>query len=145
MSEQAKKPLGNTLGVERTPIKPMPFTQPYWDATRQKKLVIQYDPAVKRYQFYPRPMSIFTGKRNLEWREVSGNGTVFSYTITRRAPPPFRGHEPFAVAMVELDEGVRIMGDLVNVAEDQIKIGMSVKPFWIPLPDGYNLLGFEPR
>ncbi len=145
MSEQSNKPLNNTLSVERAPINPMPFTEPYWNASRDKKLVIQYCPDTKRYQHYPRPMSIFTGKRNLEWREVPGTGAVFSYTITRRSLPPFRGHEPFAIAMVQLDEGVRIMGDLVNVTEDAIKIGMLVKPFWIPLSDGHNLLAFEPR
>ena len=145
MGDQAKKFLNDTLSVKRAAISPMSFTKPYWEATREKKLVIQFCPETKRYQFYPRPMSIFTGKRNLEWREVPGNGIVFSYTITRRALPPFRGHEPFALAMVELDEGVRIMGDLIHVAEDDIKIGMKVKPFWIPLPDGYNLLAFTPR
>ena len=47
--------------------------------------------------------------------------------------------------MVELDEGVRIMADLINVTEDQVKIGMKVKPVWIPLPEGYNLIAYEPR
>jgi uncharacterized OB-fold protein len=144
MSE-AKKLLNDTLAVERPPIKPMSFTKPYWDGTRDKKLIIQYCPDTKKYQFFPRPMSLYTGKRNLEWREVPGNGVIYSYTITRRTRPPFRGHEPFAIAMVELDEGVRIMGDLIHVAEADIKIGMKVKPFWIPLPEGYNQLAFEPR
>lgn len=144
MSE-AKKPLNNTFDVERAPIKPMSFTKPYWEGTREKKLVIQYCKDAKKYQFFPRPTSIYTGKRNLEWREVSGEGVVYSYTITRRTRPPFRGHEPFAIAMVELKEGVRIMADLVNVTEDQIKIGLKVKPIWIPLPEGYNLIAYEPQ
>lgn len=144
MSE-AKKSLNNTFDVERAPIKPMTFTKPYWEGTREKKLVIQYCKDAKKYQFFPRPTSIYTGKRNLEWREVSGEGVVYSYTITRRTRPPFRGHEPFAIAMVELKEGVRIMADLVNVTEDQIKIGLKVKPIWIPLPEGYNLIAYEPQ
>lgn len=144
MSE-AKQALNNTFAVERAPIKPMSFTKPFWEATREKKLLIQYCRDSKKYQFFPRPTSIYTGKRNLEWREVSGNGFVYSYTITRRTRPPFRGNEPFAIAMVELDEGVRIMADLINVTEDQIKIGMKVKPIWIPLPEGYNLVAYEPR
>lgn len=144
MSE-SKKPLSNTFDVERAPIKPMSFSKPFWDGTREKKLVIQYCKDSKKYQFFPRPTSIYTGKRNLEWREVTGNGVIYSFTITRRTRPPFRGHEPFAIAMVELDEGVRIMADLINVTEDQIKIGMKVKPTWIPLPEGYNLVAYEPR
>ena len=144
MSEQAKDVLGNTFSVERVPVKPMSFTKPYWDGTREKKLLIQYCPEAKKYQFFPRPTLIYTGKRNLEWREVSGSGAVFSYTITRRSLPPFRSHEPFAVAMVELDEGVRIMGDVINVTEDQLKVGLRVQPHWHPLPDGHHVLMFTP-
>lgn len=136
--------LNNTFDVERAPIKPMPFTKPYWDGTREKKLVIQYCPEAKKYQFFPRPTSIYTGKRNLEWREVVGNGQIYSFTITRRTRPPFRGHEPFGIAMVELDEGVRIMADLVNVTEDQLKVGLRVKPYWHPLPDGHHVLMYTP-
>jgi uncharacterized OB-fold protein len=143
MSE-AKKPLNTTFDVERAPIKPMSFSKPYWDGTREKKLVIQYCKDAKKYQFFPRPTSIYTGKRNLEWREVKGEGFVYSWTITRRTRPPFRGHEPFAIAMVEIDEGVRIMADLVNVTEDQIKIGLRVKPYWHPMADGHHVLMYTP-
>src|SRR4029078_8609356 len=55
---------------------------PFWEATKQKKLVIQYCKTAKKYQHFPRPVSIFTGRRrDIEWREVSGKGKVFSYTI----------------------------------------------------------------
>lgn len=136
--------LNNTFDVERPPVQPMSFTQPYWDGTREKKLMVQYCPRTEQYQFFPRPASLYTGRRDLEWREVSGKGELYSYTIARRTRPPFAGHEPFAIAMVTLAEGVRIMGNLINVDEGQIRIGMAVKPCWAPLPDGYNLLMFEP-
>jgi len=64
--------LNNTFDVERAPIKPMSFTKPYWDGTRDKKLVIQYCPEAKKYQFFTRPASLYTGKCNLEWSEVQG-------------------------------------------------------------------------
>ena len=50
--------------------------------TKNGKLMLQYDPDAKAYQFYPRMGSVMTGKRNLEWREASGKGSVFSYTDT---------------------------------------------------------------
>ena len=60
-----------------SPAQPIPvptnFSAPFWEAARQQKLVIQYCPDSGKYQHYPRPISIYTGKRNLEWREVSGN------------------------------------------------------------------------
>lgn len=136
--------LNDTLDIERDPIHTRSFTQPYWDATRDKKLLIQYCPRTKQYQFFPRPASRYTGRRDLEWREVSGKGELYSHTIARRTQPPFRGHEPFAIGMVTLEEGVRMMGNLVNIDEDQVRIGMTVKACWAPLPDGYNLLMFEP-
>ena len=105
------KPLNNTLGVKRS-IKHFDFSEPYWEETRQKKLVIQYCKATGKYQHFPRPVSIFTGRRrDIEWREVSGKGTVYSFTIAHRGPPAFHGKEPYAVASVTLDVGVNLIAD----------------------------------
>ena len=135
--------INNTLNVERAPIVPQSFSQPFWDATREKKLLIQYDKDSNKYQFYPRANSRFTGKRNLEWREVEGKGEVYSFTIVRRARPPFTGHEPFFLAVVSLPEGVQIMGNTVNCSFEQMKIGLKVKPYWHPLADGTHMLMWQ--
>lgn len=137
--------VNDTLDVKRNPIQPRNYSRPFWEATRQRKLVIQYDRKSRRYQFYPRATSVATGRRrDLEWREVSGKGEVFSFTVARRARPPFEGHEPFVLAVVTLDEGVNVMANLVHCTLEEIRIGMRVVPFWAPLPDGTNLLMFEP-
>src|ERR1700734_4531364 len=95
--------LNDTLGVKRD-IKHYDFGMPFWEATRQKKLLIQYCKSAGKYQHFPRPVSIFTGRRrDIEWREVSGKGTVFSYTIAHRGPPPFQAAEPYAIASVNRD------------------------------------------
>jgi uncharacterized OB-fold protein len=137
--------LNDLLDIER-PLPPArSFSAPFWDATREKRLVIQYDRVADAYQFYPRPTSIHTGRRaNLEWREVSGRGKVFSYTIVRRARPPFRDREPYIVAMVTLNEGVNVMSNIIHCSEDELATGMLVKPYWHALPDGRHLLLFEP-
>src|SRR5439155_20385544 len=99
------KTLNDTFRIKRA-VKHFDFSEPYWEGTRQKKLVIQYCKATGKYQHFPRPVSIFTGKRrDIEWREVSGKGVVFSYTIAHRGTPLFRGTEPYAVASVTLDVG----------------------------------------
>jgi uncharacterized OB-fold protein len=134
----------DTLGVTREAPKPRTFSKAYWDATRDKKLLVQYDTRSGKYQFFPRVNSIYNGRRELEWREVSGKGQVFSYTIAHRARPPFQGHEPFAIGLVTLDEGVNVMGNIVHCTREQLKIGMRVKPFWAPLANGTHLLMFEP-
>jgi uncharacterized OB-fold protein len=136
--------LNDTLDVTREPPTPRSFSKAYWDATRGKRLIVQYDGRSGKYQFFPRATSIYDGHRDLEWREVSGKGEIFSYTIAYRARAPFQGHEPFVIGLVTLDEGVNVMGNIVHCARDQLKIGLRVKPFWLPLANGTHLLMFEP-
>ncbi|MBI2961775.1 MAG: Zn-ribbon domain-containing OB-fold protein [Betaproteobacteria bacterium] len=145
MSESSSKPLNDTFGVKRE-VRRYGFSRPFWEGTREKKLLIQYCRKTGKYQHYPRPTSIFTGRRrDLEWREVSGKGEVFSYTIARRGMPAFHGHEPYVVACVTLDVGVNVIANMVHCAADEVRIGMKVAPFWLPLADGTHLLMFEPE
>lgn len=136
--------LNDTLGVERK-IKRYSFSRPFWEATREQKLVIQYCRASGKYQHYPRPVSIFTGRgRDLEWRQVSGKGELYSYTVAHRGPPEFRGHEPYLVASVTLDVGVNFIANLVKCALEDARIGMKVALYWHPLQDGTHLPMFQP-
>jgi uncharacterized OB-fold protein len=137
--------LNDTLNVTREPPKPRTFSKAYWDATREKRLLVQFDGRSGKYQFFPRATSIYNGHRDLEWREVSGKGQIFSYTIAERARPPFQGHEPFAIGLVTLDEGVNVMANIVRCTRDRLQIGLRVKPFWTPLANGTHLLMFEPE
>jgi uncharacterized OB-fold protein len=137
-------PLNDTLEIEREASVWRTCSKPYWDATREKKLLLQFDPRTGRYQFYPRPVGLAGGRRKLEWREVSGKGEIFSYTIARRTREPFRGHEPFLIVLATLDEGVNVMANMVDCTLDEIKIGLRVKPYWAPLNDGTHLLMFTP-
>ncbi len=136
--------LNDTLSVVREPPHPRRFASPFWEATRRKKLVLQFDPASGRYQFFPRPSGLVSGRRALEWREVSGKGAVFTYTVAHRAREPFRGHEPFLIVMVTLDEGVNMMANMVHCPLETMKIGLRVKPYWAALANGMHLPMFEP-
>jgi uncharacterized protein len=137
--------INDTLDIPREAPKFRSFSKPFWEATREKKLLLQFDPAVGKFQFYPRATSIYTGRSNLEWREASGCGAVHSFTIARRGRPPFQGKEPFFIAVVTLDEGVNVMGNMVDCSPDEMKIGLRVKPYWHALPDGYHMLMFTPE
>ena len=143
MAETARA-LNDTLGVTRA-IEHFDFSEPYWDGARRKKLVIQRCKATGKYQHFPRPVSIFTGRRrDIEWCEVSGKGEVFSYTLMHRGTPQFRGAEPYAVVSVTLDVGVNFIANIVNCTAAELKVGMKVKPYWHPLDDGTHLLMFQP-
>lgn len=119
-------------------------TQPYWDAARNGKLVIQYCRDTGKPQFFPRPVSLATGRRNLEWREVSGRGTVYSYTSTFNAWPGHEDRVPYLCALVDLEEGVRMMVNLLNVNAADVKIGMPVKVCFEKLSEDLSLPQFEP-
>lgn len=123
---------------------PTNITEEFWDAAKQKRLLLQYDPQADKYQFYPRGISLYSGKRNLEWREVAGKGRLYSYTETVIPTRGFEDLAPYLIGLVELDEGVRLMSLLHNCSADDVKIGMRVRLCWDELTEGYSFFAFEP-
>ena len=119
-------------------------TKPFWDAAKNGKLLLQVCKDTGKAQFFPRPVSMANGRRNLEWRESSGRGTVYSYTDTFSAWPGHEDRVPYLCALVELQEGVRILANLMNVKAGEVKIGMPVKLCWEKLSDEISLPQFEP-
>jgi len=144
MHEARMIPINDTLNVKRELPKWRSFSKSYWDATREKRLFLQYDSRTQRYQHFPRACGIVTGNRALEWREASGKGKIYSYTIARRAREPFAGHEPFFIVLVTLDEDVNVMANMVDCSLEEMKIGLRVKSYWAPLSNGTHLLMFQP-
>lgn len=140
MSAEYKKPLP----------KPDPITQPYWDSLKEHAMKIQKCNDTGKYFFYPRGVSPYTGSTNISWEPVSGNGTIYGFTIipeARRAMPGFGEDAPYVVAMVELDEGnARLMTNIVNVeaSPDAVKVGMPVKVVYDDVTDEFTLPKFEP-
>ena len=105
-------------------------TSPFWEGVRAGKLVLQYCTEAKKFQHYPRPVSIYTGRRTLEWREVSGKGTIYATTVVRIPGPGLDGRLPLCVATVELDEGVRMIANILDCTPEQLKIGARVTLAW---------------
>ena len=129
------------------PSEPTPrstFTKEYWEATRERRLLVQYSAETERFQFFPQPISQAGTRRDLQWREVEPVGELFAYTVTHLAPGAFRGNVPYVVATVTLDVGVRMISNLVDCPTERIVIGMRVRGTWLPLSDGTHLLQFRP-
>lgn len=85
------------------------------------------------------------GAADFEWVGTSGRGTVFSYTIVHRAPDPaFRADLPYVIAIVEFDEGGRLMSNLVNCAPDTVRIGMPVQAVFETVAEGVGVAKFQP-
>ena len=108
---------------------PTPVSQPFWDALREHRILIQYSPSSRRYVFYPRTLAPGTLADDLEWREIDGAGTLYTFTVARRPTGPPWAEKPAAAAGGgQWDVGPRVSTELVDVEPDDIRIGMRVAP-----------------
>src|SRR5215470_20220126 len=94
----------------------------YLDHLERGELAYQFSPTADRAVFYPRVLCPFTGSDRLEWRVSKGAGTVYATTIVH----PQEG-APFNVALIDCDEGFRLMSRVEEVAPAEVKIGMRVR------------------
>ena len=116
--------------------RPTPLSQPMWDAAKQGKLLLQYDRKAGKYQFFPRPLALYSGSDEVEWREASGKGKLYAWTLVH---VPVRGLEdvvPYVAAAVELDEGVRVMARLIDCDPKALKPGQRVQVAWDKAGEG---------
>jgi uncharacterized OB-fold protein len=120
-------------------------TQPFWDATRDQQLVVQWCCECDRPIAYPREVCPFCAATVLEWRPSEGRGKLYSFTVEHKTPSPVAGAEgPYAIGLVDLDEGVRLMSNIVNCPVSELAVGMAVRITWELLSDGRHLPLFEP-
>lgn len=118
-------------------------TEPFWDGARAGTLMLQYCTDTNRFQHYPRPVSLATGSRALEWRAVSGNGEIYTFTVVRIPGPGIAARLPLIVATVDLDERVRILANILGSPPEQIRIGARVRLAWDRLDDDTPYPAFE--
>jgi len=107
-----------------------PETQPFWDAAAAGTLLVKRCTACGQAHHYPRARCPFCGSDATEWIEASGRGTVYSFSVFRRAPVPY------AIAYVTLEEGVTMMTNLVDGDLDAIRIGQAVRVVFKPTDGG---------
>jgi uncharacterized OB-fold protein len=127
---------------------PEPDTAPFWEATKQHQLTYQTCNACSAVVFYPRGHCTSCGSRDLERKVSAGNGTVYTFSVIMQSRhPAFAELGPYAVAYVDLDEGFRVMTNVVGVSDpvNDITCGMRVKLVWQDQGDGdISLPMFEP-
>ncbi len=120
------------------------LTAPFWDATRERRLLVQWCLECDAAVFYPREVCPGCLGERLEWRASPGTGTIHAVTVEHRAQQPgLASLVPYAVVLVDLDEGIRLLSTVVHAAPDQVVIGRRVVVGWEPLSDGRHLPVFE--
>jgi uncharacterized protein len=124
-----------------------PVSQRFWQALTEHRILVQYSPSLGRYVFYPRTLTPGTLADDLEWREIDGAGSVYTFTVAQRPTgPPWADAVPQILAVVQWDAGPRFSTELVDVDPSDVRIGMRVRPVFCDVPDaGVTLLRYRPE
>ena len=126
---------------------PSPETARYWQGCRAHELWLPYCLSCDRFHFYPRAFCPYCFSWEIEWRQVSGRGKLYSFAIQHRVwHPAWRGEVPYVTALVELDEGPRLYTNLVEVEPDpaHIHCDMPVEVVFEDMSDEISLPKFRP-
>jgi uncharacterized OB-fold protein len=107
-----------------------PETEAFWQGAKDGKLLVRTCNACGDAHHYPRTICPFCGSADTAYVEAAGKGTIYSYSVTRRAPIPY------AIAYVTLDEGPTMMTNIVDCDLDAIKIGQRVEVTFAACEDG---------
>ena len=116
-----------------------PETKAFWEAAAQGKLLIKRCTSCGQSHYYPRALCPFCGSDRTEWKDSAGRGVIYSYSVMRRATPPY------VIAYVTLDEGPTMMTNLVDCDFDALRIGQAVRVVWTPSDGGPPVATFTPR
>jgi uncharacterized OB-fold protein len=127
------------------PERPLPapivdgFTAPFWKAASEGVLMIRRCKSCSEAHWYPRPFCPHCGSEDTDWVSASGSGTVYSFTVTRKAGPV-----PYVLAYVTLDEGVTMLTNLVDAEIESLHIGQRVNVTFREAEGGGAVPMFKP-
>ncbi len=131
--------------------KPLPvltdMTRPFWTAAKEGRLLLQKCGQCGTFQFQPKPWCIACGSRELPWTPAKPTGTVYSFTISRSVAMNFPGWEkelPVLMCLIDLDDGVRLYGQVTDCAPEKLHIGMRVEVHFASISPEAGIPKFMP-
>lgn len=135
----------DTQGIQPV-VSPAPDGQRFWAAAREHRLELPRCDRCDLTFFYPRVICPRCGGRELSWVVSQGTGTLHSFCVQYRSAIPGLGAAPFVTALVDLEEGPRMMGFLVGVPDDPelIRCGTQVVAEFVDVADGQAVVSFRP-
>jgi uncharacterized OB-fold protein len=120
-------------------------TAPWWEATREGKLLIKRCADCGKPHFYPRPFCPHCWSENVAWEEASGKATLYTWSVVYSNDlPPFPDKVPYAAAIVDLDEGPRMMTRVVGAEFEDLRVGMPLEVTFEQETDEVTLPVFRP-
>jgi uncharacterized protein len=131
------------------PLRPVPYpddeSAPFWDACARHELVLQACASCGRFRFPPRVMCPLCQSMESTWVPASGRGRVWSWVVAHPPVlPSFSDRVPFNVAVIELEEGVRMIGNLFDVANEDIREDLPVEVTFEDVEEGVSLPQWRP-
>jgi len=111
----------------------------YFEGASQGKLMLKKCSSCGQVHYFPRGICPFCFSSKVDWLEAKGTGTIYSFSVTRRAGPI-----PYCIAYVTLDEGVSMMTNIVDCDLDTVRIGQKVKLTFKPSANGTAIAMFKP-
>ena len=130
----------------RKPLpQPTPDTKPFWDGLKEHVIRMKQCQDCNKFHHYPRVLCPHCGSTNVEWKTVSGRGKLYTYTINHNPPRGWEEEAPYTVALVELDEGPRVMTTIVGTAADPalLKPDTAVEPVFDDVTEEVTLLKYR--
>lgn len=135
--------------MSQTVSKPVPvpdeISAPFFDGARDGRLMLQHCTACKGWSFPVRERCPHCFSAKLEWRQASGRGTLYTFAIMHQVMNPgFASSVPYNVSQIDLDEGVRMVSNIVGVANDALRIGMALEVFFDDVDGDVRIPKFRP-
>ena len=129
--------------------KPLPLitklSKVFYDGCKENKLLYQQCKDCGEVVFFPKELCSNCMSRNLEWIESQGKGKIYTFTVTYAgAPPEFSADGPYALAIIEMDEGFRLMSNIVDCEFKQLTCDMPVEVVFDPVTPEITLPKFRP-
>jgi uncharacterized OB-fold protein len=123
-----------------------PETKPYWEACKRHEFVLPRSRATNEFFFYPRAISPGEDMSDdIEWIKASGKAKVWTYAIHHMGPTKaYKGEPPYVVALVETEEGVKMMTNVVDCDPKDVHIGMNVEVVFDDVTPEVALPKFRP-
>ncbi len=138
------------MSEEKGYAKPLPEfrpeTKPYWEACKRHEFVLPRSKVTNEFFFYPRALSPGEDmSEDIEWAKASGKGKVWTYAIHHMGPTKaYKGEPPYIVALVEVEEGVKMMTNIVECDPKDVHIGMDVEVVFDDVTPEVTLPKFKP-